>query len=287
MSPAGASPLPSQRRVARAAAAAARVVRGQPARPALAPHDRPLCHPGQRDHAAADAGAPGDAALRRVARGLAGPREPRRGAARRRAAALAGPRLQQPGAAPAGVRRARPSPRRRTAGRRSCRAPSTACARSPASARTRRAPCWSSPTTTTWPRWTPTCAASSRHELDLAGDLDGRRAAGGRRRGAAARAQPRLAQRAHGLRLAGADGARHRHRPAHAPERPSRGRGGRSAPACCAACWTTGRSRSTELALALGLPLDETADLVAPPPPRRPGHRGRRDRERGVTPGVR
>ena len=37
-------------------------------------------------------------------------------------------------------------------------------------------------------------------------------AAGGGRRRAAARPQPRLAQRAHGLRLAGAHGAQHRHR---------------------------------------------------------------------------
>ena len=57
------------------------------------------------------------------------------------------------------------------------------------------------------------------HELGLPGDLTDARAPGGRRRGAAARPQPRLAQRAHGLRLAGADGARHRHRAAHAPDR--------------------------------------------------------------------
>ena len=95
---------PSRAARARAAAAAARVVRRQPARPAVAPHHRPLRHPRQRDHAAADAGASRRAALRRVARGVADAREPRRGAAGRRAAALAGPRLQQPGAAPAGVR---------------------------------------------------------------------------------------------------------------------------------------------------------------------------------------
>ena len=57
------------------------------------------------------------------------------------------------------------------------------------------------------------------HELGLPGDLTGTETPGGRRRGAAARPQPRLAQRAHGLRVPGADGARHRHRAAHAADR--------------------------------------------------------------------
>ena len=161
MTPATTSPLPSPARTRALQHAPARVVRGQPARPALATHHRPLRDPGQRDHAAADTGAAGRAALRRVARRVARPREPGRGAARRRAAALAGPRLQQPGPAAAGVRR---GGRRRRAGRPPGGA--AAHARRPARAarhraRTRRAPSSSSPTTTTLPRWTPTCAACS------------------------------------------------------------------------------------------------------------------------------
>ena len=96
--------MPARRRVGALQAATAGLVRGEPPRPAVAPHHGPLRDPRQRDHAAADAGPQGRAQVRRLARGVAGPREPGRGAAGRRAATLAGPRLQQPRAAPAGLR---------------------------------------------------------------------------------------------------------------------------------------------------------------------------------------
>ena len=72
MTRATASHLPSARRTRRAPDAAADLVRGEPARSALAPDRRPLRHPRQRDHAPADAGAAGGAAVRRVA-GRPGP----------------------------------------------------------------------------------------------------------------------------------------------------------------------------------------------------------------------
>ena len=68
--------------------------------------------------------------------------------------------------------------------------------------------------------------------------------AGGGRRRAAARPQPRLAQRAHGLRLAGAHGAQHRHRVAQ-PAGDLRGLAAAEAGAPAApAAATTDRSRS-------------------------------------------
>ena len=60
------------------------------------------------------------------------------------------------------------------------------------------------------------------HELGLPEDLGDKEAAGGGRRRAAARPQPGLAQRADGLRVAGAHGAQHRHRLAQ-PARDLRG----------------------------------------------------------------
>ena len=106
----------------RAADAAARVVRGQPARPAVAPHHRPLRDPGQRDHAAADPGAAGGAAVRRVA-GRRGPTS--RASPRRRSPTCCGAgRASATTTGRGGCRSAprRPSPPRRTAAPPSCRA---------------------------------------------------------------------------------------------------------------------------------------------------------------------
>ena len=253
------TPLPAPR--PRPPGAPPRLVRGQPPRPAVAPHHGSLRRPRQRDHAAADAGAARRAALLRLAAGVAGPREPRRGAARRGAAALAGPRLQQPRAATAGVRA---GGRRRRAGRPPRRAPShtrAVCARSRASAPTRRAPSSSSPTTPTWPRWTPTSAASSPTSC-------GSRRTSARRTCRRSPTPPcRAAAAATGTTRSWTTGRWCSRRGAPAsPRSPgrerSRGRAGRSGRACSGDSWTTGRSRWRRSPPPSELPRDEAADVL-------------------------
>ena len=125
-----------------------RVVRGVRPRPPLAPHARPVRDPRLGGHAPADAGRPGRAAVRALARAVADGRGARRGLARRGDRRMAGARLQPSGAcAPprGGARRGARLARRpdRAAGRRAVhggRAPELRLRRGrPAARRQRRA----------------------------------------------------------------------------------------------------------------------------------------------------
>ena len=250
-------PSPAASRAA--ADAAARLVRGQPPRPALAPHhairtrsssarsccSRPRCRGSCRGSPSGCrrwpdleslAAAPLADVLRRW-QGLGYNNRARR--------------LQECAAAAVAAAPAAGAP--------SCRARSTACARCPASARTRRAPCSSSPTTTTSPRWTPTCAAcsptssacprtSATRELQAVADAVLPR---GRSR------DWHNALMDYGV--PGAHGAHARASPRAAARARSKARGARSAPACCARLLEHGPQPLDDLATALRLPLDEAA----------------------------